>query len=111
MLLSTTEILRERIIVCYAESTSEVNEKSGLTSKCDVPHAFGRVIVEVLHQLWEPQHGFEHDGQETQHLHKHWGVQQHQGDHCTQQGEAEAEEEVVLKGTPLPEVLHVQVYK
>lgn len=74
-----------------------------------VPHAFGGAVVEVLQQLWEAQHGFKHHGQGTQRLHKHSRVQQQQGDECTQHGEAKAEEQVVLKRAPLPEVVKVQV--
>lgn len=72
-------------------------------------HAFGGAVVEVLQQLWEAQHGLEHDGQGAQRLHEHGGVQQQQGDDRTQHGEAEADEQVVLEHAPLPEVAHVQV--
>lgn len=80
------------------------------TSKSAVPHAFGGVILEVLQQLWDAQHRLKHHGQGTQCLHKHNGVQQQKGDDCTQHGEAQAEEQVVLKRTPLPEVVEVQVW-
>lgn len=93
------------------QSAREASEKCCSPSECVVPHAFSGVIVEVLQQLWEAQHGFECDGQEPQHLHKHGGVQQQRGDDCAQQGKARAEEEVVLKCAPLPEVLHVQIYR
>lgn len=67
--------------------------------------------MEVLQQLRETQHGLKHHGQETQRLHKHSGVQQQQGDSCTQHGEAKAEEQVVLERAPLPEVVKVQVWR
>lgn len=81
-----------------------------LTLEHTVPHAFCGAIMEILQQLRDAQHGLEHHGQRTQSLHKHHRVQQQQGDDCTHDGEAEAEEEVVLKGAPLPEVMQVQVY-
>lgn len=89
----------------------ERSTKPCSTSKCAVPHAFGGAVVEVLQQLWEAQHGLEHDGQGAQRLHEHGGVQQQQGDDRTQHGEAEAEEQVVLERAPLPEVAHVQVWR
>lgn len=68
-------------------------------------------MVEVLQQLWEAQHGLERDGWEAQRLHKHGGVQQQPGGGCTQHDEAQAEEDVVFKCTPLPEGVYVQVYR
>lgn len=79
------------------------------TSEWALPHASGGAIVEVLQQLREAQHGFERHGREAQRLHKDGGVQQQPGDGGAQQGEARAEEQVVLESAPLPEVLQVQV--
>lgn len=67
--------------------------------------------MEVLQQLRKAQHGLEHHGQGTQCLHKHYRVQKQQCDDCTQNGEAKAEEQVVLEGAPLPEVAKVQVWR
>lgn len=75
-----------------------------------LPHSFGGAVVEVLQQLRHAQHGLERHGERTQSLHKNAGVHQQQGDHGTQHGQAEAEEQVVFKRTPLPEVLKVQVW-
>lgn len=83
-----------------------------LRACCDfLPHAFGGAVGEVLQQLRETQHGLEHQSQGAQHLHEHGRVQQQQGDHRTQHGEAEAEEQVVLERAPLPEVAQVQVWR
>lgn len=91
--------------------TYELSAKLCLTSKCAVPHAFGGVVVEVLQQLRQAQHGLKQHGQGAQRLHKHSRVQQQQGDDRTQHGEAEAEEQVVLEGAPPPEVAEVQVWR
>lgn len=72
-------------------------------------HAFGGVILKVLQQLREAQHGLKHDSQGAQSLHKHSRVQEQQGDDRTQHGEAEAEEKVVLERAPLPEVAKIQI--
>lgn len=92
------------------ERVKRVFASGCLTFKCAVPHAFGGVIVEVLQQLRNAQHGLKHHGQGTQRFHKHSGVQQQQGDKCTQHSEAKAEEQVVFKGAPLPEVSKVQIW-
>ncbi len=63
--------------------------------------------MEVLQQLREAQHGLEHQRQRAQRLDVHSRVQQQQSDDCTQHGEAKAEEQVVLKCSPLPEVTKV----
>lgn len=65
--------------------------------------------MQVLQQLREAQHGLEHHGQGAQHLHEQGRIQQQEGDDGAQHGEAEAEEEVVLEGAPLPEGAQVQV--
>lgn len=85
------------------------SEGSARPSEWALPHASGGAIAEVLQQLREAQHGFERHGREAQRLHKHGGVQQQPGDGGAQQGEARAEEQVVLESAPLPEVLRVQV--
>lgn len=77
--------------------------------KASVPHAFGRAILQVLQQLRETQHGFEHDGQGAQRLHEQGRIQQQESEDGALHGEAEAEEQVVLEGAPLPEGAQVQV--
>lgn len=89
----------------------EPSAKLCLTLKCGIPHAFGGVVLEVLQQLREAQHGLKHHGQRTQRFHKHSRVQQQQGDDCTQHGETKTEEKVVLESTPLPKVAEVQVWR
>lgn len=82
----------------------------GLTSGRPVPHASRGAVLEVLQQLREAEHGLEHHSQRAQRLHEHGGVEQQQGDQRAQHREAETEEQVVLEGTPLPEVAQVQFW-
>lgn len=89
----------------------EACEKPCLTLKKAVPHALGGAVVEVLQELWEAQHGLKRHSQGAQRLHKQGWLQQQQGDDGTQNGEAKAEEKVILERTPLPEVVKVQVWR
>lgn len=74
-------------------------------------HALGGVVVEVLEELWQAKHSLKHQSHGAQRLHKHSRIQQQQSDHCTQHREAQTEQEVVFKLTPLPEVIQVQICK
>lgn len=66
--------------------------------------------MQVLQQLREAQHGLKHHSQGAQRLHEQGRVQQQESDAGAQHGEAEAEEQVVLEGAPLPEGTQVQVW-
>lgn len=74
-------------------------------------HALGGVVVEVLEQLRQAEHSLEQQGHGAQRLHKHSRIQHQHSDHCTQHREAQTEQEVVFKLTPLPEVVEVQICK
>lgn len=84
---------------------------AGSESGGTVPHSPGAAVLQVLQQLRHGEHRLKGHGQGAQRLHKHGQVQQQQREHSAERREAEAEEQVILKRTPLPEVTNVQIWR
>lgn len=74
-----------------------------------VPHSARGTVLEVLQQLGNSEHGLEENGQRTQRLDEEHRVEEEEGDEGTEECEAKAEDQVVLKTGPAPEVTQVQI--